>query len=80
MSQKNRHQILEVKAETIPLSQKEALENQLRDAGFNPEDFSPFEKALLMQIGIWGTKVIEEMEELEGILADGLSLEEGDED
>jgi len=78
MSQKNRHQILEVKAETIPLSQKEALENQLRDAGFNPEDFSPFEKALLMQIGIWGTHLVDEIREFGSMVEDYIG--EGEEE
>jgi hypothetical protein len=71
MSQKNRHKVLDVVA--VPINQKEALEDQLTNAGFEPQNFSEFEKALLIQIGLMRTDVVEAIDELGAMLEDYLS-------
>jgi hypothetical protein len=75
MSQKNRHKVLDVVA--VPINQKEALEDQLRVAGFDPMQLTEFEKALLIQIGLMRTDVVEAIDELGAMLEDYLG--EGEE-
>ena len=77
MSQKNRHKTLDVVAEVVPINQKDALEDQLRVAGFDPMQLSEFEKALLIQIGLMRTDVVEAIDELGAMLEDYLG--EGEE-
>jgi hypothetical protein len=72
MSQRNRHKVLDVVAEVVPVNQKEALEDQLTNAGFEPQNFSDFEKALLIQIGLMRTDVVEAIDELGAMLEDYL--------
>ena len=70
MSQKNRHQVLDVKAEVVKVSQKEALETQMIEAGFDVSQFSEFEKALLLQIGLMRHEVVEAIEEFGAMVED----------
>jgi hypothetical protein len=77
MSQKNRHKVLDVVAEVVPINQKEALEDQLRVAGFDPMQLTEFEKALLFQIGWAKHDVVEAIDELGAMLEDYLG--EGEE-
>jgi hypothetical protein len=72
MSQKNRHKTLDIVAEVVPINQKDALEDQLRVAGFDPMQLSEFEKALLIQIGLIRTDVVEAIDELGAMLEDYL--------